>query len=249
MKALRLLALGTALCASGSLIAQAGGSPDVAYTYGPLGCGPCGSVYLGYDWSGFYAGAHAGMAFSRSEWSILGPGSLQHTSSGVAGGAHLGWQKQWGNTVAGVEISYTALDADITSHTTFLGSAVARSSEVNDLLLVAGRLGYAQDNMLAYVKAGYASADVDFGVRIGGTAAVGSSSERDQGWTAGVGLEYAIRDNIILGVEYNYVRLSADDRVLAPTDLVARDGAIDLQSVLARVSFKFGPRPEAAPVK
>ena len=58
---------------------------------------------------------------------------------------------------------------------------------------------------------------------------------------AGVGLEYAIRDNIILGAEYNYVRLSVDDRVLAPTTFVAREGSIDLQSILARISFKFRP--------
>jgi outer membrane immunogenic protein len=117
------------------------------------------------------------------------------------------------------------------------------------LLLVVGRLGYAQDNMLAYVKAGYASADVDLAFRLVGTTTAGSSSDREQGWTAGVGLEYAIRDNIILGIEYNYVRLNVDDRVLAPSNVVTDNGGVDLQSILARVTFKFGARPDAAPAK
>jgi outer membrane immunogenic protein len=248
MNALRLLALGTAICASGGLVARADGRPEpVIYTPKPPIC--CEVAYFGYDWSGFYLGGHAGVAFTASEWSILGPGLLEHSASGFAGGAQIGLQKQWANIVAGIEVSYTGLDGDITSHTSFLGTPVTRSSDVSNLLLVTGRLGYAQDNMLAYVKAGYATADVEFGFRLPGTATAGSSSDREDGWTAGVGFEYAIRDNIILGIEYNYVRLKVDDRVLAPTTIVTDNGGIDLQSILARISFKFGARPEAAALK
>ena len=64
-----------------------------------------------------------------------------------------------------------------------------------------------------------------------------------------MGLEYAIRDNIILGVEYNFVHLNVDDRMLAPTPVVALDGGVDVQTILARVSFKFGARPEVVPVR
>lgn len=247
MNALRLLALGTAICASGGLVARADGRPEpVVYTPQPPIC--CEVAYFGYDWSGFYLGGHAGVAFTASEWSILGPGLLEHSVSGFAGGAQIGLQKQWANIVAGIEISYTALDADITSRTLFFGP-VTRTSDVSNLVLVTGRLGYAQDNMLAYAKAGYATADVELGFRLPGTATAGTSSDREQGWTAGVGLEYAIRDNIILGLEYNYVRLNVDDRVLAPTTIVTDNGGIDLQSILARISFKFGARPEAAQLK
>ena len=61
-----------------------------------------------------------------------------------------------------------------------------------------------------------------------------------------MGLEYAIRDNIILGLEYNYVRLNADERVLAPSTVAASAADIDMQTILARVSFRFGARSEAA---
>jgi outer membrane immunogenic protein len=254
MKTLRLLALGTAICASGGFAARADGRPEpVVYTPKPPIC--CEIAYFGYDWTGFYVGAHAGMAFTNGEWStaqervINAFDLLEHSTSGIAGGVHIGAQKQWANIIAGIEVSYTGLDGDITSHTTFLGLPVARSTDVSNLVLVTGRLGWAQDNLLAYAKAGYASGDVEFDLRLTGTDTAGSSSGREHGWTAGVGLEYAIRDNIILGIEYNYVRLNVGDRVLAPTTIVAVDGGVDLQSILARISFKFGGRPEVAPAR
>jgi outer membrane immunogenic protein len=260
MKAMRLLLLSTAICASGSLATQADGPPPAAPRYTPYACATCDVLYLGYDWSGFYLGGHAGVAFTSSESTVpglgvvaVGPGSLidttteflEHSASGFAGGGHLGWQKQWGNIVAGLEVAYTALDADITSHTSILGVPVARSTEVSNLLLVTGRLGYANDNILAYAKGGYASAEVEFDLRVGAPGVVGSSSDREHGWTAGVGLEYAIRDNVILGVEYNYVHFNVDSRTLVPITAIANDAGVDLQSILARVSFKFGGRPDA----
>ena len=247
--------------AGGGLVARADGRPEgVPYAYKPPFC--CEVAYLGYDWSGFYVGGHAGVAFAQSNWTIPGLGVavidvegdlidtgtilIEHTATGFAGGAHIGWQKQWGNTVAGLEVSYTALNGDVTSHVNALGVPVALSTEVSNLVLVTGRLGYAQDNMLAYLKAGYASADVDFAFRFAAPATGGSSSEREHGWTAGVGLEYAIRDNIILGLEYNYVRLNADERVLAPSPVASIAADIDIQTILARLSFRFGARSEAA---
>jgi outer membrane immunogenic protein len=258
MKALRLLAWGLVTLAGGALVAHADGRPEpVVYTAKPPIC--CEVAYFGYDWGGFYAGGHAGVAFTQTELTIPGLGIvaietgadlIEHTATGFAGGVHIGWQKQWANIVAGVEVSYTALDADVSSHITLFGTPISVSTQVSNLVLVAGRLGYAQDNMLAYAKAGYASADVDFTFRAATAPPVaGSSSDRDHGWTAGVGFEYAIRENLILGIEYNYVRLNVDDRVLAPTTAVADNPGVDLQSILARVTYKFGGRPALVPAK
>jgi outer membrane immunogenic protein len=261
MNALRLLLLGAVMFVGGTLVARADGRPEpVVYTNKPPIC--CEVAYYGYDWSGFYLGGHAGMANASSEWTIPGLGFIttgtvgfvqgdfiEHSATGFAGGVHFGWQKQWGNTVAGLELAYTGLNTDVTSHTTVLGVPVARSSEVSNLLLVTGRLGYANDNILAYAKGGYASAEVEFDLRVGGPGVVGSSSDREHGWTAGVGLEYGIRDNVILGVEYNFVHLEVDSRTLVPSIAIANNGGVDVQSILARVSFKFGARPEVVPAK
>jgi opacity protein-like surface antigen len=260
MNALRLLVLGVVMSVGGSFIARADGRPEpVVYTPKPPIC--CEVAYYGYDWSGFYLGGHAGGANASTEWTVPGLGFIttgsvgfvqgdfiEHSATGFAGGAQLGWQKQWGNTVAGLELAYTGLNTDVTSHTSLLGVPVARSSEVSNLLLVTGRLGYANDNLLAYAKAGYASADVEFDVRVASLGLAASSSDREHGWTAGVGLEYGIRDNIILGVEYNFVHLEVDARTLVPS-LPINNAGVDLQSILARVSFKFGARPDVVPAK
>jgi outer membrane immunogenic protein len=253
MKAMRLLAWGLVMLV-GAGLARADGRPEpVVYTPKPPIC--CELAYLGYDWSGFYAGGHAGVAFTQTELTIPGLGFvaietgadlIEHTATGFAGGLHIGWQKQWANIVAGVEVSYTALDGDVSSRITLSGTPISVSTEVSNLLLVVGRLGYAQDNMLAYFKAGYASADVDFTLRAATTPPFADSlSEREHGWIAGVGFEYAIRENLILGIEYNYVGLNVDDRALA----AETDAGVDLQSILARVTFKFGARPEVVPAK
>jgi outer membrane immunogenic protein len=257
MKALRLPAWGLVVLAGGGLAARADGRPEpVVYTSKPPIC--CELAYFGYDWSGFYAGGHAGVAFTQTELVIPGLGFvavqtgvdlIEHTATGFAGGAQIGWQKQWSNIVAGVEASYTALDGDVSSGVTLFGTPIRVSTDVSNLVLVVGRLGYAQDNMLAYLKAGYASADVDFTFRAGTSPpVVGSTSEREQGWTAGVGFEYAFRENLILGIEYNYVGLHVDHRAIAP-EVAANDAGVDLQSILARVTFKFGARPEVVPAK
>jgi outer membrane immunogenic protein len=258
MKALRLLAWGVVMLAGGGWVARADGRPEpVVYTPKPPIC--CEIAYFGYDWTGFYAGGHAGVGFTQTELTIPGLGFvaeetgrdlIEHTATGFAGGVHIGWQKQWGNIVAGVEAAYTALDADVSSRVTLFGTQISVSTEVSNLLLVTGRLGYAQDNMLAYLKAGYASADVDFSFRAATAPPVaGSTSEREDGWTAGVGFEYAIRENLILGIEYNYVGLHVEHRAVAPAAVVADDAGVDLQSILARVTFKFGARPEAVSAK
>jgi outer membrane immunogenic protein len=260
MNPLRLLVLGVVMSVGGSFVARADGRPEpVVYTPKPPIC--CEVAYYGYDWSGFYLGGHAGWANASTEWTVPGLGFIttgsvgfvqgdfiEHSASGFAGGVHLGWQRQWGNTVAGVELAYTGLNTDVTSHTSLLGVPVARSSEVSNLLLVTGRLGYANDNLLAYAKAGYASADVEFDVRAASLGLAASSSDREHGWTAGVGLEYGIRDNIILGVEYNFVHLEVDGRnLVAP--LAINNAGVDVQSILARVSFKFGARPDVVPAR
>src|SRR5262245_14834699 len=129
MKALRLPAWGVVIWAAGGLVALADGRPEpVVYTPKPPIC--CEVAYFGYDWTGFYVGAHAGMAFTNSEWTIAQENfpliaafvsQLEHSTSGIAGGVHIGAQKQWANLIAGIEASYTGLDGDITVHPSVLG--------------------------------------------------------------------------------------------------------------------------------
>ena len=200
--------------------------PD-AYAYSP------GGVALDYDWTGIYVGGHLGGAIANWDWtSATTAEPTEHTGSGFAGGAHIGLQKQWDWIVVGAEVSYTWADLEGSKRSVVVpGTTLA--SEANSLLLVTGRLGFAWQNVLAYVKAGYASADASFSA-FGLTA-----SKRADGSVAGLGLEYGLAPHIVIGAEYDWLKLSG-------SGTNALDADVDIQTLTARVSFKFG-RMGAAP--
>jgi hypothetical protein len=104
---------------------------------------------------------------------------------------------------------------------------------------VTGKVGYAFDNLLASVRAGWASATVEYATNLNGVVS-SSSSEREGGWTAALGIEYAVLPNVILGVEYDYIRINAGGTGAAPVLGSVSDGGVDIQTVLARLSCKFG---------
>ena len=72
-----------------------------------------------------------------------------------------------------------------------------------------GRLGLAADKFLLYGKAGYAVANVDLKVFSGppGAGITANNNRREDGWTAGGGIEYRLMRSLVLGVEYHYVSL------------------------------------------
>jgi outer membrane immunogenic protein len=201
-------------------------------------------VYQPYDWSGFYLGGHLGGAHVVTNWTanVLEP--IDHTSSNFIGGAQLGLQKQWGRTVFGVEVSYDWLN-DEQSNASILIPGTTFNSDVSNIFTVVGRLGYAYENMLAYAKGGYASADIALGVTAAGLAL--QRSERESGWVAGVGIEFACTDNISIGVEYDYMHFNVSGGTVSSIPI--SDAGTDLQSVMARLNFKFGRRAEVIPYK
>jgi opacity protein-like surface antigen len=82
---------------------------------------------------------------------------------------------------------------------------------------------------LAYVKGGYANADVAF------SAAGLTASKRADGSVAGLGLEYGLTPHITIGAEYNWVKLNGSTGGVI-------DAGVDIQTLTGRLNFKFGPR-------
>jgi outer membrane immunogenic protein len=148
------------------------------------------------SWAGPYAGLNLGYGFSgRTKATDLGN---TINTDGVLGGAFLGYNWQSDNFVYGVEgdIGYSGekgSNAGVSSKAGFEGS-------------LRGRLGYAvSPDILLYGTAGGAgqSLKVDDGV----------SSDRKAmlGWTAGVGTDIKITDNVFGRVEYRYSDFGHDD--------------------------------------
>jgi outer membrane immunogenic protein len=248
----RTLLTASMVCASLTLAAATAAADGPAkaprpdpYAYEPQ------YVVTDYNWSGIYVGGHVGGATASWDWTFTSPTeAFSQSQTGFAGGAQVGVQKQWGRAVLGVEVSYTWADLGTSSGST-AAPGESRTSELNNLLMVTGRVGATYENMLAYAKGGYASADIDLRSSITATGVTTTaSSGREHGWVAGVGFEYGLTPSINIGVEYNFIHFNIDtrDQIPTPSGVAGSqtDGGVDVQTLMARLNFKFGPR--AAPL-
>jgi outer membrane immunogenic protein len=242
-----LLLLGSALAASADGLPA---KPPDPYAYAPEGLGE-------YDWSGIFVGGSLGGATAEWNWAFITPfENVQNHRTGWMGGAQIGIQKQWDWKLLGVEVSYAWPDLDATSGSVAV-PGTSRSAELSNLLTVTGRVGVTWQYILAYVKGGYASADIAFRSHDVATGLLlTSSSARGDGWVAGLGLEYGLHRYITVGVEYDYVRLNSGTRDQIPTGLGVAgsraEGSIDAQAVMARVNLLFTAHsepPSMPPIK
>ena len=82
--------------------------------------------------------------------------------------------------------------------------------QVNALATLTGRAGFAWGRSLFYVKGGGAFASTAYNLN-GNTNALslgtGSTTVDASGWTAGIGLEYAITDHWTTSFEYDHIGL------------------------------------------
>jgi outer membrane immunogenic protein len=146
------------------------------------------------SWAGPYAGLNIGYGFGgRAEE----PGNSIETD-GFLGGAFAGYNYQMDNFVVGAEgeIGYNGTKGDnagVEAKSGFEGSLRAR-------------LGYAvSPDILLYGTAGGA------GQRLKISDAAGSDSNTMLGWTAGVGTDIKLTDNVFGRVEYRYTDYGSDD--------------------------------------
>ena len=245
-------------------------------------------VPTGVNWSGVYIGGHVGAGWGDVDWSILETpffngadpkkdtafpegGRISHDIEGWLAGGHLGFNQQFGRVVGGVEVSLSGGDIeeeDFNEHEVKLSSGedhvVGVRTEIDSLFMATVRIGHAWDRVLAYLKGGYASADVDieggeefFNGGVLEREGAFSSSERHHGFTVGGGFEFALTNRVIFGLEYNYVDLGSethfgfakivDDVGKESTERFAvKVDPDELHVAMARLSFKFGD--EAVPV-
>lgn len=208
-------------------------------TYDPYGYNsPASSTFT---WTGFYVGAH--IENGRSSWDNT-VDTLTGTTEdfSVSGnkwmvGAHTGYQHQWGPVVLGAEFSYSPLNASA-SFDSVQTAGLSVSSRASDLYMFTGKLGYAMGRTLGYLRGGWAR--TNFGASTDGLL-VSSASNRSTGWVSGVGLDYAVTDNLIIGAEYNSVRFNGQDYAFTDGTTTANitSSGMDVQSVKLRLDFKF----------
>jgi outer membrane immunogenic protein len=94
------------------------------------------------------------------------------------------------------------------SNTNALFPGLRDSSKIKSLSFVTGRVGYAWDRFLGYVKGGGAWERDEYAVTgdSGGGSILATGSETRSGWTVGIGGEYAFTNNLTGFIEYDWYR-------------------------------------------
>lgn len=210
-----------------------------------------------YDWTGFYIGANAGYGWARDSHSDIVPGGGIWTNaggtqvinpSGAVYGGQLGYNWQSANWVLGLEGQFNGSSINRTDISVFFPLTDRLSSKVDFYTTVTGRIGYAFDHWLPYIKGGYAGANL----KVTNFDTLGVSFAHNDwynGFVVGAGLEYAWAGSWIIGVEYNYMNLGRQTAVGldSPPQLIA--GAVvpeafsdrlSIQAVTGRLSYRFG---------
>jgi outer membrane immunogenic protein len=231
----------------------------------PYAKAPAPMIAAMYDWSGFYIGLNGGGASSRKCWdsnSFNFFGFIVQNNPAVAEGCHdatggvvggqLGYRWQASAWVFGLEAQGDWANLRGTNASTqplFIGTT--NRSKIDAIGLFTGQIGYAVNNVLFYVKGGAMVVNDKYEGLLTATGAVfDSASETRWGGAVGVGLDYGVTPNIVLGIDYMHGFLGSRDitlrtpvgGVFSRTDRIHQD--VDM--VTARLSYKFGGSPVIA---
>jgi outer membrane immunogenic protein len=146
------------------------------------------------DWTGFYIGADLGGVWAQgTATTSLPPAMLKLNGDSIMGGGFVGYNRQYGNFVIGLEGDVQGLGVDARSATLTL-----QRVQQSLLASINGRLGYAFDRFLVYAIGGVAFSDTKF------TSWGTSYSHENVGYDIGGGLEYAFTPNWTVRAEYRY---------------------------------------------
>lgn len=197
-----------------------------------------------YDWTGFYVGGHFGYGDAS-----FGPGTnplplqgvfLPHSPTGLIGGFQMGYNRQLSShLVLGVEG-----DASFTSPLDEPALTPAPFNTTLDYVgTLRGRIGCALGRWMPYVAGGFAWGHTHININDAADNIVSSAGHSQPGWTAGIGLEFAVSGNWTVRLEYEYVDLSRQAYDLSGFALPGVN--VDPRIHLAKVGldYRFGDTP------
>jgi outer membrane immunogenic protein len=165
-----------------------------------------------YNWTGFYVGATAGYVLGSSQHCDTVPFCTPSFNvDGFTGGGTLGYNRQMGNWVAGVEADFSgSLARGTTSSTASFGCGLPATcyTDLDWYGTVRGRIGPAYDNWFPYVTGGFAYGELKAGLGTSVPPAGLSASSVEPGWMLGSGVEYAFMNRWSIKLEYLYFQLN-----------------------------------------
>jgi outer membrane immunogenic protein len=205
-----------------------------------------------YNWSGFYAGINGGWGTSHNCWTrtatagvaILPAAEGCHDADGGTVGGQIGYRWQASNWVFGLEAQGNWADFRGSNASLLFGGVATNRTKIDAFGLFTGQVGYAWNNVLAYVKGGAAVTDnrYDGLATISGLVTDTAGSNTKWGGTVGAGLEYGFAPSWSFAVEYDHLFMGTDNYAFNTAGLATRNESIkqDADLVTVRVNYRFG---------
>jgi outer membrane immunogenic protein len=228
-------------------------------------------------WTGFYVGIHGGYAWAEASGRYerdFGDGPVAgfdatHSidAEGWLAGGQIGFNKQYGKAVLGIEVDGSWTDINHTGSFNLPlanlpgGLDVEIDASLDALGTVRGRLGFlASPALLVYATGGLAigKTSADLTIRRGGgfpdsdvvRVSGSSGSEYHVGYVVGGGAEWAMGHGWSLKAEYQYIDLGSVDYRFRGTNFVADPDAphtsdslrgvdLDLHVVKLGLNYRF----------
>jgi outer membrane immunogenic protein len=220
-----------------------------------------------FSWTGTYVGANAGGIWGTFDFgpattdnitgAVGAPAMAGLTNSSAIGGFQGGYNWQVGQWVLGLEQDYQFTGLKQTA--TFAAPAglfVAGdtlSVKTDYLAATRARVGMAWDRVLVYAAGGLETGEFNVSSTYvargaGGSPALGftDSDKLHFGFNVGAGVDYAVTNNVFIGIEYRYLDLGKETYNLGaftPAGLPAQtvSNTVDLKAseVTARLNFKL----------
>lgn len=114
-----------------------------------------------------------------------------------------------------------------------------------------------KNKWLVYADGGWATAKVSLNAISGtpGAGVVENADRRHDGWTFGGGVSNMIDPHVVLGIDYENVKLDGERHEALSTGAIigvpfrVNSGDIELQTVTARLSIKLDRDVDAVPLK
>ena len=215
------------------------------------------------DWTGFYAGVHAGYGWGNFDYDATFADIVEGEDVGLGhdgdadgffAGLQAGFNWQMDALVLGIEgdISKSWIDSDNSAGFTYganndLEGRVHTEADLDWFGTLRLRAGFlATDAMLIYATGGLAWGNVDSHVRVdvdndGVTDVSGGDSDTRMGWTLGGGLEYKVSDAVSVKAEYLYVDLGSEDVIDQNFEggNVSASNDVSFHTVRAGLNFHF----------
>jgi outer membrane immunogenic protein len=206
-----------------------------------------------WSWTGLYVGSHIGEAWAFKTWEsadgFFGPAgpfgpsfipfSANGTSSGVFGGMQIGFNLQNGPLVWSIELEGSTADLDGNARCAL--AFYVCNSRIDYMGTLTGRVCYAFDHVLLYLRGGGAYAHDDYQMTANVVANVFAANENRFGWTVGGGVEYAFTPAWSTKLEYDYLAFGSAGASF--TDQFGNQSTIlidqQIHRVKAGVSYRF----------